>query len=70
MYLEWYRSSYAEVRTGSSALDVPHLRRALPAANVIRFVGLLWKDSVKGSDGLECSTDDASTGYLDEECIC
>ena len=48
---------------------MPHLRRALPAANVIRLVGLLWHDSIKDSDGLECSTDDSSTGYLDDECM-
>ncbi|KAL1500339.1 hypothetical protein AB1Y20_013003 [Prymnesium parvum] len=69
MYLEWYRNAYAAVRSGSSALDIPHLRRAVPAANTIRFVGLLWKDSIKSSDGLECSTDDPSTGYFDEECM-
>ncbi len=69
MYFEWYRSSYAAVRAGSAALDVPHLRRALPAANLVRFVGLLWKDSIKPSDGMECSTDDAAQGYLDPECM-
>jgi hypothetical protein len=69
IYLEWYMSAYTRVRAGSSALDIAHLRRALPAANAIRFVGLLWKDSIKPSDGLECSTDDESKGYLDEECM-
>ena len=49
--------------------QVAHLRHALPAANLIRFVGVLWKDSIKESDGLECSTEDASNGYLDPECV-
>ena len=69
MYLEWYKGTYAAVRAGSSALDVAHLRRAIPASNVIRFVALLWKDSVKEQDGLECSTEDPTQGYLDPECI-
>lgn len=69
MYMEWYKGAYAAVRAGSSALDVAHLRRAIPAANAIRFVALLWKDSVKDSDGLECSTDDASQGYLEPDCV-
>ena len=69
MYLEWYRNYYGDVGGGSSALDIPHLRRALPAANCIRFVALLWKDSVKASDGLECSSNDASRGYLREDCV-
>jgi hypothetical protein len=106
---------YAALRSGSSALDVPHLRRSLPAANAVRFVGLLWHDSIMESDGLEprlthcpayliraldsswrvhcnlhairarfswwralvclwaagleCSTQDASLGYLDAECV-
>lgn len=68
-YLEWYKDTFAAVRAGSGALDVAHLRRALPAANVVRIVGLLWKDSVKASDGLECSSDDASRGYLDPVCV-
>ena len=70
MYLEWYRNGYgASLDSGSSALDVPHLRRSLPAANAVRFVGLLWHDSVKASDGLECSTADASKGHLDPICL-
>ena len=60
---------YGNVKSGSSALDVAHLRRSLPAANVVRLVGILWKDSVKRSDGLECSSDDASRGYLDARCL-
>ena len=52
------------MQTGSSALDIAHLRASLPAANAVRFVGLLWKDSIKESDGLECSTDDESNGYM------
>ena len=69
MYLEWYSHYFAAVRSGSAALDVPHLRRALPAANAVRFVGLLWHDSIKTSDGQECATDDASQGYLDPACV-
>jgi hypothetical protein len=67
MYLEWYRRFYGTTHSGSSAFDIPHLRRAVPAANAIRFVGLLWNDAIKESDGLECSTDDPATGYLDEQ---
>jgi len=68
-YLEWYKNMYGDLAGGSSALDVPHLRRALPAANAIRFVALLWKDSIKASDGLECSTEDEANGYIDPECL-
>ena len=68
-YLEWYKDYYGALDGGSSALDVPHLRRALPAANCVRFVGLLWKDSIKASDGLECFVNDASKGYLEDECV-
>ena len=69
-YLEWYRTFYdAPPLEGSSALDIAHLRRALPAANCIRFVALLWKDSIKESDGLECSTGDASHGFFSAECL-
>jgi hypothetical protein len=39
--LEWYKSFYgAPLESGSSALDIAHLRRSLPAANCIRFVAL------------------------------
>ena len=69
MHLEFYINMYGNVKSGSSALDVAHLRRSLPAANAVRLVGILWKDSIKRSDGLECSTDDPSTGYLDRRCL-
>ena len=46
-----------------------HLRRALPAANCIRFVGLLWHDSVMSNDGLECASDDPALGYIDATCL-
>jgi hypothetical protein len=64
MYLEWFMTSHATAQR-----DVALLRTALPSANVIRFVGVLWKDSIKESDGLECSTDDATHGFLDETCL-
>lgn len=64
MYLEWYKDFY-----GKAVLDVAKLRQAVPAANCIRFVALLWKDSIKPKDGIECSNDDASQGYLKDECI-
>jgi hypothetical protein len=39
--LEWYRDFYgAPLDEGSSALDIAHMRRSLPAANCIRFVAL------------------------------
>ena len=70
MYLEWYKTFYsASLSSGSSAFDVPHLRRSVPAANTVRFVGLLWKDSIMESDGLECYDGDASRGYLSAECV-
>ena len=69
MHLEFYMNMYGNVRGGSSALDVAHLRRSLPAANAVRLVGLLWKDSIKRSDGVECSTEDAARGYLDPTCM-
>ena len=70
MYLEWYKNLYSQpLASGSSALDVPHLRRALPAANAVRFVALLWHDSIMESDGLECSSNDASRGYLQAACL-
>ena len=69
LYLEWYKNQYGALQSGSSALDIAHLRRSVPAANVVRFVALLWKDSIKASDGLECSTEDASQGYLDPTCL-
>ena len=64
MYLEWFVTSHATAQH-----DVASLRAALPSANLVRFVGVLWKDSIKESDGLECSTDDASQGYLDATCL-
>ena len=69
VYMEWYRSFYGAVWGGSSAYDIPHLRQALPAANCVRFVGILWHDSIMSSDGLECSNDDPSTGYIDPTCL-
>ena len=69
MHLEYYINMFGNVRTGSSALDVAHLRRSLPAANAVRLIGLLWHDSIKEKDGLECSTNDKSNGYLDPTCL-
>ena len=64
MYLEWY------VRYHETAVyDVKNLRTAIPAANVVRLVALLWQDSHGGSDGMECSTDDADEGYLSRHCM-
>ena len=54
---------------GKARNDVDALRRALPAANLVRFVALLWHDSVKESDGMECSTEDAASGFLSAECL-
>lgn len=64
MYLQWYRSFYA-----SAVLDVPHLRQAVPAANCVRFVALLWHDANVPTDGLECASDDAANGYVKEVCL-
>jgi hypothetical protein len=64
MYLEWFMRSHSTAQH-----DAVNLRATLPSANLVRFVGVLWKDSIKESDGLECSTDDPSLGYLDAECL-
>ena len=64
MYLEWLITYHDTAKD-----DVRNMRRELPAANLVRFVALLWHDSVKESDGLECSTDDAANGYLSAACV-
>jgi hypothetical protein len=35
----------------------------------VRFVALLWHDSVKESDGMECGTEDEASGFLSAECL-
>jgi hypothetical protein len=50
MYLEWRIGGIYEDK---AATDVPTLRAKLPGANLVRFVGVLWKDSIKETDGLE-----------------
>ena len=62
-YLEWYRTYHEH-----AFYDVKNLRRHIPAANVVRFVALLWHDSNGEGDGLECSTDDATHGYIHHKC--
>ena len=64
MYLEWLIRYRATARD-----DISRLRLELPSANVVRFVALLWHDSVKESDGLECGSDDVGSGYLSAECL-
>jgi len=64
MYLEWLVKYRDKARN-----DVSTLRRALPGANLVRFVALLWHDSVKESDGMECSTEDEATGFLSAACL-
>ena len=64
MYLEWY------IRYQQTAFfDVRHLRERIPAANVVRFVALLWHDATTPEDGLECSTDVAAMGYMSHHCM-
>ena len=63
-YLEWY-SRYHD----TAVYDVQHLREAIPAANVVRFVALLWHDSNGPDDGMECSADDPQHGYLRHRCL-
>jgi hypothetical protein len=50
------------------ALPPPHAPPALLVARLAR-VTRLWKDSVKASDGLECSTNDPTHGYMSEDCL-
>ena len=33
-------------------LEGEHMRESIPAANVVRFVALLWKDANSPEDGL------------------
>ena len=64
IYLEWY------IRYHQTAIyDVKHMRESIPAANVVRFVALLWKDANSPEDGLECSTDVAAMGYISHHCM-
>jgi hypothetical protein len=56
MYLEW---RMPPLYRAAAMADIPTLRERIPSANLIRFVGVLWKDSIKESDGLECSTSDS-----------
>jgi hypothetical protein len=64
MYLQWYIDYH-----GGATGDIAALRREVPSANAVRLVGLLWKDSIKPSDGIECSSDDEASGYLSSHCI-
>ena len=64
-YLEWYRNYQQH-----AMYDVKSLRRHIPAANVVRFVAILWHDSNGAGDGLECSTDDATHGYIHHKVNC
>lgn len=66
MYLEWRMPPLYQAK---AMADVPTLRERIPSANLIRFVGVLWKDSIKESDGLECSDSDAASGYLKPSCL-
>ena len=52
MYFEWMLPPLYD---GKAAADVANLRSHIPSANLVRFVGILWKDSIKESDGVECS---------------
>ena len=51
MYLEWY-DKYRE----TAVYDVKQVRETMPAANVVRFVAILWRDSNGAGDGMECSS--------------
>ena len=66
MYLEWRMPPLYDAKAIG---DVESVRAHLPGANLIRFVGVLWKDSIKESDGLECSTSDVNSGYLRTDCL-
>ena len=76
-FLEWMLHIHPDYSTEPHAGvglsgDIRLLRQHLPSANLVRFVGVLWKDSLpeKASvDGLECSTDDVSTGFLHPRCL-
>ena len=63
MYLEWYRRYH-----DTAVHDVKNLRLHMPNANVVRFVALLWHDSNGENDGLECSTGNEASGYLNHNC--
>ena len=42
------------------------LETVLPEANLVRLVGILWDN---GNPNKDCRTDDASKGFLSEECV-
>ena len=42
------------------------LETVLPEANLVRLVGILWDN---GNPNKACRTDDASHGFLSEECV-
>ena len=42
------------------------LETVLPEANLVRLVGILWDN---GNPNKDCRTDDASHGFLSEECV-
>ena len=79
-FLEWmlhshpdyHPAAHPDVSSGTSSNDLREMRARVPAANMVRFVGVLWKDSLPeraSVDGMECSNDDASTGFLDPRCL-
>ena len=42
------------------------LETQLPSANLVRLVGILWDNGNRDKD---CRTDDASNGFLSDECV-
>jgi len=76
-FLEWMLHSHPDYSVVvhpdvSVSDDIRLLRRHVPSANLVRFVGVLWKDALPeraSVDGLECSNGDASTGFLDKKCL-
>ena len=46
--------------------DGSDLETVLPEANLVRLVGILWDN---GNPNKDCRTDDASKGFLSEECV-
>jgi hypothetical protein len=68
----WRPCARASVSTilARCALPAPRARSLGSLSRVtLLFARSLWKDSVKASDGLECSTSDASGGYLSDDCV-
>lgn len=63
MFIQYY------MELPSARRDIRWLRESVPSANVIRLVGVLWHDSTGPGDGLECSTDDPTSGYMSTKCV-